>query len=109
MNIGAIIIGDEILTGRRQDKHLNHTIKILAQRGLELAWVKYCGDDDNLLCEEFRQIHARNDLCFSFGGIGATHDDRTRQAVAAALAVPIRQHPDAVREIEAKFGEAAYP
>lgn len=109
MKIGAIIIGDEILTGRRQDKHLSHTINVLQQRGLELAWVRYCGDDIILLSEAFRQIHERNDICFSFGGIGATHDDKTRQSVAAALNVPIQQHPDAVREIEEIFGEATYP
>lgn len=109
MKIGAIIIGDEILTGRRQDEHLKHTINALANRGLELAWVKYCGDDERLLCEEFRCIRARSDICFSFGGIGATHDDKTRQSIAAALKVPLQRHPDAVREIEAKYGETAYP
>ena len=109
VKFGAIIIGDEILTGRRQDKHLQHTIKTLASRGLELSWVKYCGDDTHMLCEEFRRIHARNDICFSFGGIGATHDDKTRQSVAAALERPLQQHPDAVHEIEARFGKEAYP
>lgn len=109
MKIGAIIIGDEILTGRRQDKHLKHIISTLAHRGLELSWAKYCGDDEALLSEEFRQIHNHNDICFSFGGIGATHDDKTRQSMAAALEVPLQQHPDAVREIEDKYGEASYP
>ena len=109
MPIGLIIIGDEILTGRRQDKHLPYAINSLANRGLELAWVRYCGDDDDLLTQQFREINASTDICFSFGGIGATHDDRTRQAVAIALGQAIRPHPDAVREIEAKFGDEAYP
>jgi len=109
MKIGAIIIGDEILSGRRQDKHLAHTITTLALRGLELTWARFCGDDEILLSKEFRYIHESNDICFSFGGIGATHDDKTRQAVASALRVSLEQHPDAVREIEARFGQDSYP
>ncbi|TNF37152.1 MAG: competence/damage-inducible protein A [Gammaproteobacteria bacterium] len=109
MAIGAIIIGDEILTGRRQDKHFKHAIDTLAQRGLELAWLRYCGDDESRLVQQFREIHASGDICFSFGGIGATHDDRTRQALAAAVGRPLIRHPDAVREIEIRFGEQAYP
>jgi len=109
MKIGALIIGDEILSGRRQDKHLEHTINTLALRGLELTWARYCGDDEILLSKEFRHIHESNNICFSFGGIGATHDDKTRQAVASALNVSLVQHPDAVREIEARFGQDSYP
>lgn len=109
MAIGAIIIGDEILTGRRQDKHFRHVVETLGKRGLELAWLRYCGDDESQLSRHFRDIHAAGDICFSFGGIGATHDDRTRQAVAAAVEKPLIRHPDAVREIEAKFAEQAYP
>jgi molybdopterin-biosynthesis enzyme MoeA-like protein len=109
MSIGLIIIGDEILSGRRQDKHLAHAIDALAARGLELAWVRYSGDDDRLLSQQFREINAAGDICFSFGGIGATHDDRTRQAVAMALEQALKPHPDAIREIEARFGEEAYP
>jgi molybdopterin-biosynthesis enzyme MoeA-like protein len=109
MHIGTLIIGDEILTGRRNDKHLAHVIEALAGRGLGLAWARYAGDDEALLQRELREILSRADLCFCFGGIGATPDDRTRQAVAAAHGVALRRHPDAVREIEARFGDAAYP
>jgi molybdopterin-biosynthesis enzyme MoeA-like protein len=109
MHIGTLIIGDEILTGRRNDKHLAHVIEALASRGLGLAWARYAGDDEALLQRELREIQSRADLCFCFGGIGATPDDRTRQAVAVAHGVALRRHPDAVREIEARFGDAAYP
>ncbi|HVE48242.1 MAG TPA: molybdopterin-binding protein [Casimicrobiaceae bacterium] len=107
--IGALIIGDEILSGKREDKHLAHVIATLATRGLALDFVHYLGDDrarlTALLVDSFR----RRDLVFSFGGIGATPDDHTRQAAAAALGVPLVRHPEAVASIEARFGDAAYP
>ena len=109
MQIGLLIIGDEILSGRRRDKHLSHCIELLGQRELQLDWVRMARDDAILLQEEFRRIRTSGDLCFSFGGIGATPDDITRQCVAAAWEVDLYRHPDAVREIEAQFGEGAYP
>ena len=109
MQIGLLIIGDELLSGRRQDKHLAHCIEALAQRDLQLDWVRMARDDAALLQDEFRRIRHSGDLCFSFGGIGATPDDLTRQCVAAAWEVELYRHPDAVREIEAQFGDSAYP
>jgi molybdopterin-biosynthesis enzyme MoeA-like protein len=109
MQIGLLIIGDEILSGRRQDKHLNHCIEVLGQRELQLDWVRMARDDAALLEKEFSLVRASGDLCFSFGGIGATPDDITRQCVAAAWDVDLYRHPDAVREIEAQFGDGAYP
>ena len=109
MQTGLLIIGDELLSGRRQDKHLSHCIDALAQRELQLDWVRLTRDDAVLLQEEFRRIRASGDLCFSFGGIGATPDDITRQCVASAWEVELYRHPDAVHEIEARFGDGAYP
>jgi molybdopterin-biosynthesis enzyme MoeA-like protein len=57
----------------------------------------------------FKRSFNSNDIVFSFGGIGATPDDYTRQAAADALEVPIVRHQAAVAEIEAQFGEGAYP
>jgi molybdopterin-biosynthesis enzyme MoeA-like protein len=109
MAIGALIIGDEILSGKRPDKHLGHVIATLAARGLRLAWARYLGDDRDRLASALAESFAGSDIVFSFGGIGATPDDHTRQAAAAALGRPLRAHPEAVREIEAQFGEAAHP
>lgn len=109
MQIGLLIIGDELLSGRRHDRHMSHCIDALGQRELQLDWVHMARDDATLLQEEFRRIRASGDLCFSFGGIGATPDDITRQCVAAAWEVDLYRHPDAVREIEAQFGDGAYP
>jgi len=107
--LGALIIGDEILSGKRADKHLAHVIATLAARGLSLDYAQYLGDDRARLTEVLRGNFARGDIVFSFGGIGATPDDHTRQAAAAALGVPLERHPEALREIEARFGAEAYP
>lgn len=108
-SFGLYIIGDEILSGKREDKHLSQAIQILKARGLSLSWAKYLGDDPEKLTTQFKQSFATQDIVFSFGGIGATPDDYTRQCAAAALEVPIERHTGAVAEIEAQFGEAAYP
>ena len=109
MQIGVLIIGDEILSGRRQDRHLAYVINTLAQRHLTLSWARYVGDDEGNLIDSFRDISTQGDLCFSFGGIGATPDDITRQSAAQALGLTIVRHAGAVEEIETQFGEQAYP
>jgi molybdopterin-biosynthesis enzyme MoeA-like protein len=108
-SIGALIIGDEILSGKRADKHLEHVIATLSARGLALAWARYEGDDRARLVAVLRETFAAGDLVFAFGGVGATPDDHTRQAAAAALGVPLVRHPQALAEIEARFGKDAWP
>lgn len=107
--IGLIIIGDEVLSGKRQDKHLHQANALLKPRGLALSWVHIVGDEPNLLTKVLLDSFGSGDIVFCFGGIGATPDDRTRQSAANALGVPIERHPEAVKEIEAQFGEDAYP
>ena len=109
MNIGLIIIGDEVLSGKRQDRHLMQANALLKPKGLSLSWVKIVGDDPEALVQTFKQSFATGDVVFCCGGIGATPDDRTRQSAAKALDLPIKRHPEAVAEIEAQFGENAYP
>ena len=108
-HFGAYIIGDEILSGKRQDKHLAQLIQTLASRGLQLAWCEYLGDNPGHITRSLQRSFASGDIVFSFGGIGATPDDHTRQSAAAALGLPIIRHAGAVAEIEAQFGEGAYP
>lgn len=108
-SFGIYIIGDEILSGKRQDKHLNKTIELLSARGLQLSWANYLGDIPSQITAALKASMARGDIVFSFGGIGATPDDFTRQCAAEALGVPIERHAGAVAELEARFGEAAYP
>jgi molybdopterin-biosynthesis enzyme MoeA-like protein len=106
---GAYIIGDEILLGKREDKHLAFLIGALAKRGLRLAWAQYLGDDPERLTAALARSLASGDIVFSFGGIGATPDDHTRQCAAAAAGRALRLHPDAEREIRARFGGEATP
>jgi molybdopterin-biosynthesis enzyme MoeA-like protein len=107
MNFGLIIIGDEILSGKRQDKHMPKVIELLAARGLALSWARYAGDDRPRITAALADAIASGDVVFSCGGIGATPDDHTRQCAAAALGVPLALHPEAKALIEERMRDVA--
>jgi molybdopterin-biosynthesis enzyme MoeA-like protein len=109
LDVGLIIIGTELLTGKRKDGHLGATIELLGRRGLELAWCQYLGDDPQRLVRALRASLSWGDLVFSCGGIGATPDDHTRAAAAEASGRPIERHPQLQAIIEARFGPDAHP
>ncbi len=92
MNFGLLIIGDEILSGKREDKHLPKVIALLGARGIDLAWARYVGDDPQRITDDLVDAFASGDVVFSCGGIGATPDDHTRACAAAALGVPLALH-----------------
>ena len=98
-HFGIIIIGDEILSGKRADKHLPKVIELLSARGLQLAFADYVGDDPAritaTLARAFAGARESGDVVFSCGGIGATPDDHTRQCAANALGVEMILHPEA--------------
>jgi molybdopterin-biosynthesis enzyme MoeA-like protein len=95
MTTGLIIIGDEILSGRRQDKHLSKAIELLSERGMAVSWVRYVGDEPDRITSDIQHALNTGDLVFSFGGIGATPDDHTRACAARALGVELALHPQA--------------
>ena len=107
MAIGLIIIGDEILSGRRADQHFSKVIELLSARGLQLAWVEYLGDDPDRITRTLKRTLASGDIVFSCGGIGATPDDHTRYCAAAALGVPIVGHPEAIAKIQERMADIA--
>ena len=107
--VGLLIIGDEILSGRRRDKHFEYSLEYFGNLGVEVDWVYYLTDLPSSLISHFRMIKNNHHICFSFGGIGATPDDCTRQSMAEAHELELKRHPEAVRLIEGKFGEEAYP
>lgn len=109
MRIGILVIGDELLLGKRRDQHLPKMIEILGARGLHPDWARIVGDDPPLLETTLRDTLATGDLVLSFGGIGATPDDVTRACAAAAAGVALARHPEAVALIEARFGADAHP
>lgn len=106
--IQVLIIGNEILSGRRQDVHFANTLAACNARNLRLHAVHYLGDDADALILHYRRALAANDAVLSFGGIGATPDDRTRQAVATACGVPLAYHPEGDALLRAKYGDAEY-
>lgn len=110
MNFGLIIVGDEILSGKRADKHLAKVIDLLGARGLSLAWARYVGDDPGRITADLRDAFAAaraGDVVFSCGGIGATPDDHTRQCAARALDVPLELHPRARELIRERMRDVA--
>jgi molybdopterin-biosynthesis enzyme MoeA-like protein len=106
-NIGLIIVGDEILSGRRVDQHFDKIVDMLAQRGLQLSWAQILRDDRQQLSAAYRRSFASGDIVFSCGGIGATPDDHTRQAAAVALGVELVLHPQAKEQIALRCAELA--
>ena len=107
MGFGLIIIGDEILSGRRQDSHMPRVIEMLKQRGLSLSWAEYIADDRERIVATLKRSFASGDVVFSTGGIGATPDDHTRQCAALALQREIVLHPEAKILIQERIVETA--
>lgn len=104
---GLIIVGDEILSGKRADKHLPKVIELLAARGLALSYADYVGDDPQRITATLRRAFASGDVVFSCGGIGATPDDHTRQCAAAALGAELALHPEAEALIRERMQDVA--
>jgi len=92
---GLAIIGDEILSGRTQDRNINQVATWLNAQGIRLAEVRVVPDIEQRIVEAVDALRSRYDYCFTTGGIGPTHDDITVDAVAKALGVPVIIHPDA--------------
>jgi molybdopterin-biosynthesis enzyme MoeA-like protein len=107
MNIGLIVIGDEILSGKREDKHLAKVTQLLSARGLALAWARFVGDDRPRITAALKAAFDSGDLVFSCGGIGATPDDHTRQCAAAALGRELVLHPEARALILERMADVA--
>ena len=107
LHVGLIVVGDEILSGKRRDGHMPQLIDLLCERGLHLDWADYVGDAPQRLTATLERAFASSDTVFCTGGIGATPDDHTRQCAAAALGVALALHPEAKALIEARTREQA--
>ncbi len=92
---GLAVIGDEILSGRTQDKNIAQVATWLNAQGIRLAEVRVVPDIEQRIVEAVNSLRSAYDYCFTTGGIGPTHDDITVDAVAKALGVPVVVHPKA--------------
>ena len=104
---GLIVIGDEIMSGKRVDKHLPKVVELLAERGLQLAYADYVGDSPERIVTTLKRAFDSGDVVFSTGGIGATPDDHTRQCAAKALGVELALHPVAETLIRERMKDLA--
>lgn len=95
-----VVIGDEILSGRTQDKNVAQIAQWLNVQGIRLVEVRVVPDREENIVEAVNTLRARNDYLFTTGGIGPTHDDITVDAIAAALGVGVVHHPAAVAVLE---------
>ncbi len=105
--VGLVIVGDEILSGKRADKHMPKVIELLAARGMRLDWADYVGDVPARITASLARAFGSGDLVFCCGGIGATPDDHTRQCAAQALGVPLALHPQAESLIRERMRDTA--
>ncbi len=94
-NAAALIIGDEILSGRTKDKNIGFIADTLSDIGIDLAEVRIVGDNEAAIVEAVQALSQAYDFVLTSGGIGPTHDDITADCVAKAFGVPIGVNPEA--------------
>lgn len=95
-----IVIGDEILSGRTQDRNIAQVASWLQVQGIRLKEVRVVPDDEQAIADAVNVLRAAHDYLFTTGGIGPTHDDISVDGVARALGVPVVEHPEARRILE---------
>jgi molybdenum cofactor synthesis domain-containing protein len=100
---GLLIIGDEILSGRVQDRNVAQIAGWLNLQGIRLTEVRVVPDVLDRIAEAVNALRAANDYLFTTGGIGPTHDDISVDAIAAALGVEVVVHPRARAALEAYY------
>ena len=102
---GLAVIGDEILSGRTQDRNIAQVAAWLNIQGIRLTEVRVVPDVEERIIEAIDALRETYDYCFTTGGIGPTHDDITVDAVAAALGVPVVVHPEARAILERYYAD----
>lgn len=102
-----LIIGNEILSGRTPDANLAFLARRLTDIGIRLREARVVPDEADEIVAALDALRSRYDHVFTTGGIGPTHDDITSTCVARAFGVPLERHPDAVRRLEAHYGDPA--
>ena len=98
-----VVIGDEILSGRTQDKNVAQVANWLNRQGIRLAEVRIVPDDEARIADAVNVLRSAYDYLFTTGGIGPTHDDITVDSIARAFGVPVVVHPEARRILESYY------
>ncbi|MGE4531001.1 MAG: competence/damage-inducible protein A [Acidithiobacillus sp.] len=107
--VGLLIIGSEILSGKREDKHFQQSRSALMARGYQVGWSLIVPDTRTVLLSQIAWAMNQSIPFFSYGGLGATPDDLTRECAAAAAGRKLIRHPEAAHLIQQQFGESAEP
>ena len=95
-----VVIGDEILSGRTEDRNIAQVARWLNEQGIRLSEVRVVADDSAAIVEAVNALRPAHDYIFTTGGIGPTHDDITIDSIAEAFGVPVIVHPEARRILE---------
>lgn len=98
-----IIIGNEVLSGRTQDKNLAFVAKMLGEIGIDMLEARVIPDELDVVVAAVNELRARYDYIFTSGGIGPTHDDITADCIAAAFGVTLEKHPLAMQALQAHY------
>ena len=104
-----LAIGDEILSGRTKDKNIGHLADVLTAAGIDLCEVRIVGDEPARIADTVNTLRREYDYVFTSGGIGPTHDDVTADAIGAAFALPVTEHPEAVALLAAHYEKREMP
>ena len=102
---GLVVIGDEILSGRTQDKNIAQIAGWLNVQGIRLGEVRVVPDIEDKIAEAVNALRRANDYLFTTGGIGPTHDDITVDSIAAALGLKVIVHSEARAILERYYAD----
>ncbi|MCB9661389.1 MAG: competence/damage-inducible protein A [Sandaracinaceae bacterium] len=105
----ALMVGNEILTGKIEDTNTRYLARLLFELGVSLRQVVVCPDEEPIIVRELNALRSSHDMVFTSGGVGPTHDDITIDAVAAAFGRPVVESPEIAGMIRAHFGAAVTP
>ncbi|KAB0682117.1 competence/damage-inducible protein A [Aureimonas leprariae] len=98
-----LAIGDELLSGRTKDRNIGHLAEVFTVAGIDLKEVRIVGDEPTQIADTLNTLRRTYDFVVTSGGIGPTHDDITADAVGAAFALPVSEHPEALRRLAENY------
>lgn len=101
----ALVIGDELLSGKIREENIYELAKVLRALGIRLSRVNLVGDELDVIASEVKSLSSAHDVVFTSGGVGPTHDDITIEGVARAFGVTAYVHPDVEALLQRAYGE----